>query len=155
MSCLILKHPSIITHQNFGNFGNNIYLLSQKCQKLFEWLLPFQLFRARAWAASPGGHATQREKSGIRLNDHMSRMKTNRCWNVTSTHHTWHWHIMSLYDLFIEDFERQHWKIEKTVKTRLGPKRSNLIKEYILDFFLSHVVVGKISSIIFTRSFYI
>lgn len=62
---------------------------------------------------------------------------------------------MSLYDLFIEDFERQHWKIEKTVKTRLGPKRSNLIKEYILDFFLSHVVVGKISSIIFTRSFYI
>ena len=109
--------------------------------------------RARDRVASPGGHATQREKSGIKLNDHMSRMKTNRCRNVT--HHTWHWHIMSLYDLFIEDFERQHWKIEQTVKTRLGSKRSNLITEYLLDFFLSHIVVGKISSIILTRSFYI
>ena len=62
---------------------------------------------------------------------------------------------MSLYDLFIEDFERQHWKIEKTVKTRLGSKRSNLITKYLLDFLLSHIVVGKISSIILTRSFYI
>ena len=54
---------------------------------------------------------------------------------------------MSLYDLFIEDFERQHWKIEETVKTRLASKRSNIITEYLLDFLLSHIVVGKISSI--------
>lgn len=50
---------------------------------------------------------------------------------------------MSLYDLFIEDFERQNGKIDKTVKTRLESKRANLITLYLLDFLIGHIIVGK------------
>ena len=51
--------------------------------------------------------------------------------------------VMSLRELFIEDFERQHWKIDKRVKARLESKKSNLITLYLLDLLICHIVVGK------------
>ena len=54
--------------------------------------------------------------------------------------------VMSLRELFIEDFERQHWKIDKRVKARLESKKSNLITLYLLDLLLCHIVVGKNST---------
>ena len=50
---------------------------------------------------------------------------------------------MALFELFIEDFERQHSKIDKTVKKTLEFKRSKVITLYILDFLISHIIVGK------------
>ena len=52
-------------------------------------------------------------------------------------------HKMSLYDLFIEDFERQHGKIDRTAKKRLESKRANLITLYLLDFLIVNIIVGK------------
>ena len=56
---------------------------------------------------------------------------------------------MSLYDLFIEDFERQNGKIDKSVKIRLESKRANLITLYLLDFLIGHFLIGKSNN--FTR----
>ena len=44
--------------------------------------ISFHLYSA---SAAQGGHATRRDNSGIKLNDHMSCIKTNIIRNVTST----------------------------------------------------------------------
>ena len=109
-------------------------------------LIPIPSITHKLYTVVAASSGWSRQSERIRNQTEISRITCHIWKQISLENYNIYIHVssvMSLHEIFIEDFERQHWKIDKTVKTRLDSKKSTLITLYLLDFLLCHIVVGK------------
>ena len=56
----------------------------------------------------------------------------------------------SLFQMFIEDFEVQNWKLLEKTKLEILPKSGNIFQLYCFDYIFCHLIIGKAKVFLFS-----
>ena len=60
----------------------------------------------------------------------------------------------SLFQMFIEDFEVQNWKLLEKTKLEILPKSGNIFQLYCFDYIFCHLIIGNARVFLFSSWYY-